>query len=120
MNVYIAVVEVNNLPVGYEVGSRVARIAKQIKQLSESIGTPLAGEAGEALVAGEELLHGGLLEVALLGDELGQRAQQRVDIPQRLRDGALFGKGWHWSENLPQVGLTDVCPNSPLASSNDL
>ena len=48
-------------------------------------------KAGEAGLAGEELLHGGLFEVALLGDELVQRADQRIHIAQRLRDGALFG-----------------------------
>ena len=59
---------------------------------------PLAVEAGEAGLAGEELLHGGLFEVALLGDELVQPAQQRIHIAQRRRDGALFGERWkrHW------------------------
>ena len=54
---------------------------------------PLAVKAGEAGLAGEELLHGGLFEVALLGDEPVQRSQQRIHIAQRLRDGALFGEG---------------------------
>ena len=54
-------------------------------------------EAGEAGLAGEELLHGGLFEVALLGDEPVQPAQQRIHIAQRLRDGALFGEGWNAS-----------------------
>lgn len=36
---------------------------------------PLAGEAGETGLGGEELLHGGLLEVALPGDEPVQRPQ---------------------------------------------
>ena len=49
-------------------------------------------------MAGEELLHGGLFEVALLGDELVQPAEQRIHIPQRLRDGALFGEGWEWQK----------------------
>jgi hypothetical protein len=38
-------------------------------------------EAGEASLAGEELLHGGLFEGALLGDESVQRAQQRARRP---------------------------------------
>ena len=38
----------------------------------------------------EELLHGGLLEVALLGDELIQSADQRIRITQRGDDGILF------------------------------
>ena len=53
-------------------------------------------EAGEAGLAGEELLHGGLFEVALLGDELVQRTDQRIHIAQRLRDGALFGERAEW------------------------
>ena len=56
---------------------------------------PLAVEAGESCLAGEELLHGGLFEVALLGDELVQRAEQRIHIAQRPRDGALFGETWN-------------------------
>ena len=51
---------------------------------------PLPVEAGEAGVAGEELLHGGLLEAALFGDEPRQPLQQRIHIAQRRRDGALF------------------------------
>src|SRR5690606_32308414 len=54
---------------------------------------PLPAEAGEAGQAGEELLHGSLLEVALLGDEPIQPAQQRIHIAQRRRDRALFGEG---------------------------
>ncbi len=50
----------------------------------------LAVETGEADLTGEELLHGGLFEVALLGDEPVQPAQQPIHIAQRLRDGALF------------------------------
>ena len=60
---------------------------------SQSLHLPLAVEAGEAGLAGEELLHGGLFEVALLGDEPVQPAQQRIHIAQRRRDGALFGRG---------------------------
>ena len=48
----------------------------------------------QALLAGEELLHGGLFEVALLGDELVQPADQGIHIAQRRGDGALFGEGW--------------------------
>src|SRR5436190_756865 len=48
-------------------------------------------ETGEASLAGEELPHGGLLEVALLGDEPVQPTQERIHITQRRRDGALLG-----------------------------
>jgi hypothetical protein len=41
------------------------------------------------------LLHGGLFEVALLGDEPVQPGEQRIHIAQRRRDGALFGDGWN-------------------------
>ena len=59
----------------------------------QSLHLPLPVEAREAGLAGEELLHGGLLEVALLGDEPVQPAQQRIHIAQRRRDGALFAAG---------------------------
>jgi hypothetical protein len=58
-------------------------------------------EAGEAGLASQKLLHRRLLEVALLGDELGQRRQQGIDIAQRRRNCALFGqKGRdYWDRN---------------------
>ncbi len=45
---------------------------------------PRTVKPGEAGLAGEELLHGGLFEVALLGDEPVQRTQQRIHIAQCL------------------------------------
>ena len=60
---------------------------------------PLPVEAGEAGPAGEEPLHGGLLEVAFLGDESCQPLQERIHIAQRRRDGALFGESWKCSLN---------------------
>ena len=56
----------------------------------QAASVPLAAGA-EAGLAGEELLHGGLLEVALLGDEPVERGDERVDIRERGDDGALFG-----------------------------
>jgi hypothetical protein len=47
-------------------------------------------------LAGEELLHGGLLEVALLGDESVERPNQRIHIPQHPRNRPLLGKGRRW------------------------
>ena len=41
-------------------------------------------------MAGEELLHGGLLEVAVLGDEPVQPAQQPIHIAQCRSDGSLL------------------------------
>ena len=58
--------------------------------LTQPLHLPLAVKAGEPGLAGQELLHGGLLEVALLGDEPIQSAQQCIHIAQRRRDGALF------------------------------
>ncbi len=62
--------------------------------IPEPLHLPLAVEAGEAGLGGEELLHGGLFEVALLGDEPVQPAQQPIHIAQRRCDGSLFFLGW--------------------------
>jgi len=51
-------------------------------------------EAREAGFAGQELLHGGLFEVALLCDEPIQPTQQRIHIAQRRRDGASLVVEW--------------------------
>ena len=64
-----------------------------LADLVKRLHRPLAVEAGETGLAGEELLHGGLLDVALLGDEPVQLAQQSIHIAQRLRNGTLFGLG---------------------------
>ena len=67
---------------------------KNVNVISQPLNLPLPLKAGKAGLAGEELLHGGLLEVALLGDEPVQPAKQRIHITQRSRDGALFLDGW--------------------------
>ena len=68
----------------------------KVEQSAEPFHSPLAVKTGEAGLAGEELLHGGLFDVALLGDELVQRTEQRINITQRLRDGALIPNRRRW------------------------
>ena len=51
---------------------------------------PLPSEPRQTRLTGEELLHGGLLEVALFGDELVHRCDKRVNIRKRGGDGASF------------------------------
>jgi hypothetical protein len=72
---------------------------------------PLLAEAREAGLPGEELLHGGLFEVALLGDEPVQPAQQPIDIAQRLRDGALFVQP-RWKRDRFTMKLVPVDPRN--------
>ena len=59
-------------------------------------------------MASEELLHGGLLEVALLGDEPRQPVQQRIDIAQRRRDGVLFREGRESDDKIPHVANIEM------------
>ena len=77
------------------VGTKVLRVCID-RMVSQALHLPLAVEAGEPGLAGQELLHGGLLEVALLGEKLLQSdSMQSIHIAQRRRDGALFGfTGW--------------------------
>jgi hypothetical protein len=77
-------------------------------------------EAGEAGLAGEELLHGGLSEVALFGDEPIQSTQQRIHIVQRRRDGALFGEGWEGDDKIPHVPDIEVLLREPSLVPQDL
>ena len=68
-------------------------LSLHVSNLSQPLHLPLAVEAGEAGLTGEELLHCGLFEVALLlGDEPIQSAQQRIYIAQCIGNGALFWK----------------------------
>lgn len=65
-------------------------------------------------MAGEELLHGGLFEVALLGDKPLQRPQQRIHITQRGRDEELFGEGWNQNFDLSQISKCDFTKRCSL------
>ena len=69
---------------------------------------PIALEPRQAGLAGEELLHGGLLDGPLLGDQLLQRADQCIHIGQRSRDGALFGSWREGDFGLPDLLETDL------------
>ncbi len=59
---------------------------------------PIPAKPRQTGLAGKELLHGGLLDGPLLGDQLLQRPEQLIPIRQRLGDGALFGKWWSESD----------------------
>ena len=48
----------------------------------------------QASLAGEELLHGSLFEVVLLGDELVKCPNKRAHVTQGLRDSELFFTSW--------------------------
>ena len=54
---------------------------------------PLPAEPRQALLAGEQFLHGALFELALLDEELLQGFDEGIRIAQRLGDGFLFGFG---------------------------
>ncbi|MNI92861.1 hypothetical protein D3C73_1507120 [compost metagenome] len=57
---------------------------------------PLSTKTRQALLAGEELLHGGFLDVTLFGDQLIQAADQGVHVGKGCGDGALFYERRHW------------------------
>src|SRR6185437_6552807 len=62
----------------------------------QSLHLPPPAKPRQALLSGEELLQGGLLEVALLGDERVERGEQGVNVREGGGYGALFGEGWEW------------------------
>ena len=64
----------------------------QHRHIPKPLHLPLPAKPRQAGLAGEELLHGGLFEVALLGDELVELGEQGIHIRQRGGDGALFGE----------------------------
>lgn len=90
---HVAIVEVSHSSFSEKFSTRVHAVPKKHHVVAQLLHLPLSVEAGEAGLAGQELLHGGLLEVALLGDEPVQPAQQLINIAQRGRDGALFREG---------------------------
>ena len=60
---------------------------------SQPLHLPLPAEPRQALLAGEQFLHGALFDVAFFGDELLQGFDEGIRIAQRLGDGFLFGFG---------------------------
>ena len=60
--------------------SRIDSIASGNRHVTEGLHLPLSMEAGETDMAGKELLHGGLFEVAFLGDESVQGCEKGVDV----------------------------------------
>ena len=69
-------------------------------------------------MAGEELLHGGLFQVVLLGDDAVQSAQQPIHIAQNIRDSALFGFGWARHSDLLQWSDPEFQPSCPNGSGS--
>src|SRR5450759_3495704 len=67
-------------------------VLPRCRYITKSLRLPLAVKAGKTPMTGEELLHGGLFEVALLGDEPVQRTDQGVDVVQCFSDGFLFDR----------------------------
>src|SRR5438067_275470 len=60
-----------------------------------SLVTALNLEGRQASLTSEQLLHGTLFELPLLGEELLQGLDERVHVAQHLGDGFLFGFcGW--------------------------
>ena len=57
---------------------------------SECGQSPLPTEPRQAGLAGEELLHRGLFDVALLGDQPLQPGDQGIDVGEGGGNGALF------------------------------
>ena len=88
--------------------SWIDSFAPEKSYFTEPFDLPLAVEAGEAGLAGKELLHGGLFEVALLGDEPVQRGQQSIRIAQRLCDGTLFRNRWDLEFQAGKGALVEV------------
>ena len=92
--------------IGWGVATEIFWIS--VHNIPQPLHLPRAVEAGEAGLAGEELLHGGLFEVALLGDEPVQRGQQPIHIAQRLCDGALFGERWNRINEIDSITYVEL------------
>src|SRR5687768_7278992 len=75
------------------VGQSWSPAAKPSSEIAEYNAFPLPLKPGQADLAGEELLHRGLLEVALLGDEPVERGDECVDTGERGGDGTLLNYG---------------------------
>ena len=79
-----------------------------IYHISNHLLIPIPVEAGQALFAGEEALHGGRLDGALLGCERVEPLDQRVHVRERVGDGALLGEGREGDFKIADIISTDV------------
>src|SRR5690606_17139933 len=71
-----------------------AAALQELAEISESLGFPLPIKPRQPRLASEQLLHRGLLDVALLGDEAVELGEQRVDVREGGGDGALLLQRW--------------------------
>ena len=67
----------------------------------------------------EELLHGGLFQIALLGEHPIQNPQQRIHIVQRFRNRSLLIKWWDCDGEQPKCCLVDRREVSGLLAANE-
>src|SRR6185437_3734892 len=72
---------------------RIATTSLDVSDLPQPPHYPRLAKARDTLLAGEEFLHGALLELALLGEELLQGFDEGIRIAQRLGDGLLLCSG---------------------------
>lgn len=87
--------------------SRINPVLLRYCHFTEPLHLPPPIKSGQTFGAGEKLLHSGLFEFTLLDDELVQRADQRIYIAQRPRDGALFGRRRIRNEKPSQIAAAD-------------
>src|SRR5258708_4028575 len=66
---------------------------QEATELPQPLRFPLSTEARQTLFAGEQFVHGTLLDIALFADEFLQRFDKRIRIAQRLCYGFLLGLG---------------------------
>ena len=95
---------------------RLLPLQELVRRVSQHrFACPTPTEARQALLAGEQFLHGALFEVALLGDELLQGFDEGIRIAQRLGDGFLFGFGGGRELMNPDCESGIACSVEPIA-----
>ena len=62
-----------------------------MKYLAKSSHSPLPAKSRQALLAGEQFLHGAFFDLPLLAEELLQGFDEGIRVAQRLDDSLLFG-----------------------------
>ncbi|MFN9940294.1 MAG: hypothetical protein ACK56I_12555, partial [bacterium] len=86
----VAIVKVFNAPVCPKLCSGIGAILEILHVIAQSYCLPLPLKPGQPPLAGEQLLHGGLLDVAFFGNQALQRIQKFIYFLQCRRYSRLL------------------------------
>ena len=120
VGVNITVMNVLNRSVFIQVGTWIGGSGQTHAGITKSPRFPVAVEARQANLASKKLLHCGLLDCVLLGDQRLQSYEQPIHVRQRLHNGMLLGRKWKPYFYCSNIVFADFQKGRPNGSLDNL